>query len=652
MHRLGALLALSLIFQSSWGLVDAPALAASEEEQLVDEQTDNPDALLRLGDLFKRGEGVAADLPKALQFYRRALEAGSRTAKLRVGEMLARGQGTPRDFAAGTTMIREVAAAGDGNAFFLLGELLSEEEPTRVAAIHAYQQAAILGRDDAFLKLGDLTSSGPTADLSEALSYYRQAAATGSQTGKLRVGEMLIRGQGTPVNMAGGLELITDAADSGSVNGLILLGDLHSGEPGSIADDPPKALQYYRRAALAGEPRALLALGDTLSKFDPDHRDGSGAIGAYEQAASRGSIDALLRLGDVFSDGRIVAVDLPGAFAYYQRAAEAGSTSGRLRMAEMLARGHGTRQDVEAGFRLVRQLIDEKESRAHLVLGDLLSRGDAGAIDGDAAVDAYRRAGQAGLAEAFLRLGDLYAEGMVVRRQVRRAAEHYLKAAELGSGYGLYALGVGYLNGDFGSPAEAAVFLDGAAAAGVADVVTVRADELIAAGDASGGIALLEESAASGNLAGDLGLVAIYRDGVGDRGRNSIRKDLDLARRLLSGLESRLDRGAILHETLLLDAATNSSAAYEGIYSRAKELSPRGRESLLRALLTVNANAYTYLVQAQLARLELYSGPKSGLLGGPTIKAITRYCALRAVTQLCRLGPLSGQTARVLAGAF
>jgi TPR repeat protein len=642
MRQLAIVLAISLLIQTCWMPVDAPLVAAEPEPTAVDEQTEDPDALVRLG------EGVAVDLSKALSFYRRALEAGSRTARLRVGEMVARGEGTPRNFEAGTRMIREVAAAGDGNAYFLLGELLSETGSSGNfdAAIEAYQEASRLGRDDAFIKLGDLFSSQPTADLPKAFRYYQQAAAVGSQTGKLRVGEMLIRGEGIGKDTAAGLALITEVADAGSVNGLMLLGDLHDGGPGSIADDLPKALQYYRRAASSDDPRALLALGDTLSKFDPDHEDGTGAIGAYERAAMQGSTDALLRLGDLFSGGRIVAINLSRAFVYYQRAGEAGSRSGQLRVAEMLARGQGASQDIEAGLRLVRHLA-EKESRALLVLGDLLSRGDAGSIDGKAAVHAYEAAAEAGLTDAFLRLGDLYREGAVVGRRDRLAVDYYRRAADAGNPYGLYALGMFYLDSSIGSPEEAWALLDQAESAGIPDVTVVRADDLLASGDDGAALDLLGEAAAGGNLAAQLRLIEIYRDGAG-----SIRKDEAQARRHLADFKARSDRGAWLHETLLLDAAFYDSSSYEGIFASAGELAPRSRESLLRRLLNVNPNAYVYLVQSQLQRLGLYSGPKSGKLGRTTIEAVNRYCALKRVEQLCRPGPMSSQTARIMAGAF
>jgi TPR repeat protein len=660
MLRLRTFLALLLLIIVTG--VAGPALAAdgSRSTQL-EGQTEDPEALLRLGDLYRVGEGVAIDLPKALLYYRQAMQAGSRTARLRAGEMLARGQGTPRDVETGTAIIREAAAAGDGNAYFLLGELLSDREldADLEGAIDAYRQAARLGRDDALLRLGDLLSSPPNADLPQAFDYYQRASNAGSQTGMLRVGEMLVRGQGTRQDVGRGLALITAAADAGNVNGLILLGDLHSGSPTSVANDRPKALGFYRRAALGGEPRALLALGDALTKFYAGPSDGEAAIEAYVRAASGGSTDASLRLGDGFSAGKIVAVDLARAFAHYRKAAESGSKTGQLRMAEMLARGQGVPQDIAAGYRMVRNLVDEQDSRALLALGDLLSRGDAGPIDAQAAIRAYEAAADAGLADAFMRLGDLYREGVIVRRRADLAVDYYRRAADAGNPYGLYALGLGYMEGQlsgYGSPADAVVLLQDAEAAGVSDAVIAIANGVLfgygTTRDVPGALAILDEAAVAGNVSASLRLVEIYRDGIVDGRTRLIRKDLDLARRYLSDVEDRLDRGASLHEAMLLDAASGTEQAYERIFGLAQEISPRSQEALLRELLTVNANAYTYVVQSQLDRLELFSGAKTGTLDRPTIRAINSYCALKQVEALCRLGPMSSQTARVLAFAF
>jgi hypothetical protein len=113
-----------------------------------------------------------------------------------------------------------------------------------------------------------------------------------------------------------------------------------------------------------------------------------------------------------------------------------------------------------------------------------------------------------------------------------------------------------------------------------------------------------------------------------------------------------LGRGDMLVETLLMEAATVQNGDYTALGEQIGELSPDDQGSLLRNLVGVAPNAYVYLLQGQLRSLGLYAGPQHGLLDQTTIAAMLRYCDSKQVGDVCRRGPLTGQSAQVLSYAF
>lgn len=117
-------------------------------------------------------------------------------------------------------------------------------------------------------------------------------------------------------------------------------------------------------------------------------------------------------------------------------------------------------------------------------------------------------------------------------------------------------------------------------------------------------------------------------------------------------MQSQLDRGSHLYQTLLLDAVPDGFADPQKALGQLAELSSRDRRSLIVRLLAVNPNAFVALVQLRLKHLGHLDTPINGRLNRQTIRAINAYCRLKSAQDICRIGPLSIATARVLSSAF
>ena len=123
-------------------------------------------------------------------------------------------------------------------------------------------------------------------------------------------------------------------------------------EPSLFGDDENKqdiaqALQWYHKAAEAGNVEAMLELADfyrdTEGWVNEDANgiegDATEAAKWYRKAAEAGNIEAQLNLADLYRDGRGVEKDLAEMVKWYRKAAEQGYEYAMFQLAECYEKG-------------------------------------------------------------------------------------------------------------------------------------------------------------------------------------------------------------------------------------------------------------------------------------------------------------------------
>ena len=131
------------------------------------------------------------------------------------------------------------------------------------------------------------------------------------------------------------LESFRMAARAGDPRGLTMLG--RAAERGwGIASDARQAAGWYRRAAAAGEPWAMFNLADLHLRGEGVPRDPAEATRLYADAARGGLLQALNMLGMLAETGAAGAPDTAAAMAYYTASAERGDCWGQFNLARHL----------------------------------------------------------------------------------------------------------------------------------------------------------------------------------------------------------------------------------------------------------------------------------------------------------------------------
>ncbi len=102
-----------------------------------------------------------------------------------------------------------------------------------------------------------------------------------------------------------------------------------------------EAYALYKKAAEAGDARAMYSLGVMLETGDHAPKDPKAAYALYEKAAQRGLADGAINLAVALAQGAGIEKDLPRAYALLQKASDAGSARATYDLAEFAEHGFG-----------------------------------------------------------------------------------------------------------------------------------------------------------------------------------------------------------------------------------------------------------------------------------------------------------------------
>lgn len=175
------------------------------------------EALLRLGQMYYKGEGTKADSEKAEQCYRKAWDAGNTLAGTMLGLIYIYDHEDPESIKKGIAYLEQASREGDNNAFRELalcilygrGVERNEELGLKVLENLAEEENEPLS----ITALGNWYMN--QKDPEKALPYFRQAADLGEPNAEFALGYCYLSGTGVPRNLRKAQELLQRAAMKG-----------------------------------------------------------------------------------------------------------------------------------------------------------------------------------------------------------------------------------------------------------------------------------------------------------------------------------------------------------------------------------------------------------------------------------------------------
>lgn len=260
-------------------------------------------AINNLADKLEHGLGVAQDLERAVALYRQAADMNISAAWYSLARMAAEGRGMARDLDEAVRRMTVAAEHGFSDAVALLATYRQEQDAARGAAAQQ-ALAGAAGLDP--VALYDLASATDDPDvpstLPVAFALYVKAAQGGHAESQYQVGFRYRRGLG-------------------------------------VAVDPAKAMEWFKRAAAAGNGYAKEDLGELYETGEFGPRDAARAFQYTLEAVQSGQVVfAHYRLARMYEDGRGTPADPVQALRWMTEAARFGNADAIRRAAALKAR--------------------------------------------------------------------------------------------------------------------------------------------------------------------------------------------------------------------------------------------------------------------------------------------------------------------------
>jgi len=232
-------------------------------------------AMIALGYQLERGQGVAQDMARAVELYRRAANAGSSDGMFLLARAYTSGKGVGRaDPAQARAWLERAAAAGNLEAKASLTQQAfgANKQPGQESADAAYaafgrkdyaqsaalyRRAAEQGNTYAMVSLGThhRQGLGVALGLNESARWYRAAAERGDPAGQAQLGLSYENGEGVPENWAEMRRWCEKSAAQVHPLGLNCVGRLYQFGM-AVPMDRAKARTWFERAADRDNPYA------------------------------------------------------------------------------------------------------------------------------------------------------------------------------------------------------------------------------------------------------------------------------------------------------------------------------------------------------------------------------------------------------------
>ena len=307
-------------------------------------ENDLIDAYYYVGMAYKKGDGVAQDGCKAVEWLEKAAEYGVEEWVIALADIYRDGLGNvPKDL-------------GKAEALFeILTEYNAYHAPT-LAQIRS--QAAIKNDFESLLERaenGDLIAQKDLAmayargdeveqDAEAAFKWYKAAAEQGDADAQNALYVRYANGNGVEQNSEEALKWLYRAVAQEYGMAYYNLGFEYA-HGLLVAQDERKAIGLLKKATEKGILEAYSELGLLYTYGDTVQPDYALARAYYEQAGGNTLHEAQNELGNMYFNGWGMSKDDEKAFLYYQLVAENGSPEAMYNLAVMYEKGCGTRRD-------------------------------------------------------------------------------------------------------------------------------------------------------------------------------------------------------------------------------------------------------------------------------------------------------------------
>lgn len=271
---------------------------------------------------------------------------------------------------------------------------------------------------------------------SEAMKWYRKAAAQNDGWAETAIGWPYLMGIGMPANTAEAVKWFQLASDQGHPKGQSLMAAMYSsGWDGVVPKDTTigdelhrKSFQGFAQRAEAGDDRAQYELAEAYSSGNGVARSHTEAAKWYRVSADQGNPQAQYQVAQAYEYGRGVPQSYTEAIRWYRQAADQGYVTAQYTLGHQYREGKGVPPSITEAVKWWRLAAGQGDDMAQTLVGHAYWVGEGVPQSFTESVKWSRLAADQGDTTAQMNLGLAYRDGLGVEQDNLEALRWYEKA--------------------------------------------------------------------------------------------------------------------------------------------------------------------------------------------------------------------------------
>jgi|GEM_PF-1692023 len=276
-------------------------------------------------------------------------------------------------------------------------------------AVYWYKKAAAQGyaQGEYYLGYCYFEGEGIEKDIKQAVHWYTKAAAQGNAAAQQKLGICYYQGDGVDQDYVKAAELFKESAQQGRAFAQFLLGHCYYNGQG-LKQDYAQSAKWLMKSADQNDDSAQCLLGYSFYYGNGFEKDSKKAVDWWTKAAQQDNFDAQYCLGDCYLEGEGVEEDHEKAAYWYAKAAEQGHAQAQFKLAYRYLKGDGVECDTEKAIYWYTKSADQGFVNAQYSLGVCYENGEGTEKDSEKAMYWYTKAAEQGHADSCLELAIMY----------------------------------------------------------------------------------------------------------------------------------------------------------------------------------------------------------------------------------------------------
>lgn len=310
-----------------------------EAMQTYLKEKNNPWCQVNIGVLYEKGQGVAQDYKKAIEWYKKAADQGDEVAMRNIGLSYWEGSGVPKNCDEAMKWLKLATEKGDVNAMKCIAACYTDPDyKIDYDEYRKWLNKAINAGDEyaMFLTGMDYLEGvrGAKQNYIKAYEWFSKAAEKNSPEAQCELANMHYLGLGMEKDYKQAYQWAMKSASLGYANAQNVIGVMY--EKGFYVDkDENTAISWYKKAAEQGNEVAQYNLGWLYSHGSEELRNYAEAFKWLSKSANKGYSNAQKELGILYKYGRGGNYDPDKARYWFSKSAEQGDITAVVNLAEM-----------------------------------------------------------------------------------------------------------------------------------------------------------------------------------------------------------------------------------------------------------------------------------------------------------------------------